>query len=234
VEGLSFIKSATWRLSIAVLARLQADRARLVQAVTEGMRLQVMALGPFLVGFGWAARWLLPSFFGNRWLPLLDVYPFIALSYLTNAVFNLHSSVLYVLKRNWEVAVFHLVHIVLLAGGTFILVPRLGLVGYGWAEVMALLSYGVIHAYTLRYIGAPKYQLAIVWWAGMVLPLFWRKLGVWSALGLALVLLWPGARRELRRYVRGWFRNSHRSLIACTENEIELDFCHYDSSHRAS
>src|SRR3712207_8881560 len=49
--------------------------------------------------------WILPLASGPQWLPALEVYPFVAVSYLAMAVFVLPSSALHVLRRNWEVAV---------------------------------------------------------------------------------------------------------------------------------
>lgn len=201
VEMLSFVKTATWRIAIAALARLQGDRVRLVKAVTDGMGLQILSLGPLLLGLAWVGPWLLPLLFGPRWLPVMEVYPFIAFSYLSNAMFNLHSSTLYVLQRNWAVTVFHLVHIVLFVGAALLLVSRLGLVGYGWAEVVALASYGVIHVYLVRAVGSPDYQLPGLWWAVFSLALFTDQLGWWAALGLVAMVLWPGTWQKLRYYI---------------------------------
>ncbi|WP_188816813.1 oligosaccharide flippase family protein [Calditerricola satsumensis] len=202
VETLSFVKSATWRLSIAVLAKLQGDVKRLTQAITEGMQLQILALGPILVVFGWAAPWLVPLLFGPQWLPVLEVYPFIALSYLANAMFNLHSSALYVLRYNLDVTAFHIVHIVFFAGSAYLLVPRLGLVGYGWAEVVALLSYAIIHWYVLKRVYAPSYRKAGKWFFAFVLALFSPVLGWTCNLAMVALMLWPGTWREFQIYIR--------------------------------
>lgn len=199
LEQLSFVKTAVWRLSIAALARLQHDRARLTKAVSEGMSLQTMALGPFLAAFGLAAPWLIPALFGPRWVPVLEIYPFIALGYLVNAVFNLHSSALYVLRRNWAVTAFHLVHIFLFAGAALVLVPRIGLTGYGWAEVAALPGYLLLHLLFVRYAGRPDYARAGVWLVAAGVPLFGWQLGPWAWVCAALPLLWPPTRRELWR-----------------------------------
>ncbi|MDX2098985.1 MAG: oligosaccharide flippase family protein [Leptolyngbyaceae cyanobacterium bins.59] len=199
IQTLSFVKDATWRLSIAALGRLQGNRTRLVKAVTEGMSLQVMALGPLLVGFAIVAPPLLPYLFGSHWLPVLSIYPFIALSYLTNAVFNLHSSVLYVLKKNWEVTTFHFIHIVLFAGAASLLVPHLGLAGYGWAEVIALPGYVVVHFWLGRNVGYPIYTQAGIWLLATMLPLFAWKLGAWAWGGLLLPIVWTKTRQEIQQ-----------------------------------
>jgi len=201
VEQLSFAKLVAYRLSIAALARLQGDRARMVKAVTEAMGLQVMALGPFLAGFGMLAPWIIPLLFGYSWLSVLEVYPFIALSYLSNAVFALHSSTLYVLGRNWRVAIFHLVHMVLFGGSALLLVPRLGLEGYGWAEVVALPSYILVHWFIV-YVGKPGYVRAGIWFTASTIPLFSWQLGAWTIISIFIPLLWPATRRDLLEIIR--------------------------------
>jgi PST family polysaccharide transporter len=202
VRGLSFVQAAAWRISLVIMARVQQDKARLVRAVTEGAKFQLLGQGPLLVAFGWSLPWLLPLLFGSSWLPVIIIYPFIALSYLTNVVFNFHSNALYVLERNWAVTVFHLVHVALFIGTASLLVPRLGLEGYGWAEVIALVSYSVIHVYLVRYAGSPDYRRAGVWWIALALALFTYSLGWWVSLGLLGVALWPETWREIGGYIK--------------------------------
>lgn len=206
VRGLSFVKEAMWRLSIAALARVREDRARMVRAVSEGMKLQVMALAPLLVGFAWVAPFILPYLSGRDWLPLMEVYPFIALGVLVNGVFNLHASALYVVRRNWKVTMFNLAHFLLFAVGAFVLVPRLGLVGYGWAEVVGLGGYALIHAGFAREFASPYYKLAALWGGAAALALFVPQLGWWAAAGIALVVLWPGTWREIGGYAKEMWR----------------------------
>jgi len=145
VEALAFVRGATYRLSIAAFAKVQGRLDRLRSVLEEAMALQLLVIGPLLAGFAAVSVWLLPFLFGERWEPVLTVFPFIALGYLINALFNLHSSVLFVLAQNRKVAVFHIVHIVLFAAAAFVLVPAFGIVGYGLAEIVALLGYAVIH-----------------------------------------------------------------------------------------
>lgn len=203
VEVLSFVKGATWRLSIAALGRLQGDPIRLGKAVSEGMSLQILALGPLLVAASWVSPLILPLLFGDRWLPVIQIYPFIALSYLSNAMFNLHSSVLYVLQKNWEVTAFHVAHIILFAGASLLLVPRLSsIVGYGWGEVVALGSYAVIHIFVVHNISSPDYRLPILWWSASAAALFVYQLGWWSALGLVVIALLPSTHQQIGYYIK--------------------------------
>lgn len=216
VEALSFIKRVAWRMSIAAMARLQDDPGRLAAAIAEGMRAQVIALAPALLAFSAASPWLVELAFGRRWLPLVEIYPFIALSYLANALFNMHASALHVVRGNWRVAVFNLVHIALFAGSAWLLVPRLGIIGYGLAEVVALAAYPVIDRQARRAVGAIAYQPSLAWAAGFGLALFWPWLGGWAAAGPLAVLVWPRTWRTLAGYrpLLGGLPRTRRQPIA--------------------
>ncbi len=177
MELLTFTKTIAWRLSVAALAKIQTQPHKLVAAITDGMRLQTLALGPVLIGFSWFGGYALSLVFGPRWEPVMVVYPFLALSYLTNAQFNFHSSVLYVLRKNWDVSWFHIVHIVLFAGAAWFCVWRWGIVGYGYGEMAALMSYAVIHRSVRKAVGSPDYGISALWWLSLAIGLFWRDLG---------------------------------------------------------
>lgn len=197
VDLLGFVKSATYRLSIATLAKLQGDRVRLAKAITDGMSLQVLALIPFLVITGWLGIWFFPILFGIKWLPTMQIYPFIAASLLANALFNMHSSALYALSRNWEIAIFHIVHIALFGITSWVLIPNLGIVGYGWAEIATIASYLLIHVFLVRDIKSPNYQFAGLLAITSGLALFPYQLGWWAVLPLFVVLLLPNTRQSL-------------------------------------
>jgi PST family polysaccharide transporter len=116
---------------------------------------------------------------GPQWLLALEVYPFIALSSLNSAVFILHISALYVLQRIREVALSYLVHIVLFAGATLLLVPHLGLIGYGWALLVALSSYVLLIVWIIVCAGRLRYSQAGVWFTAWAIPLFSWQLSPW-------------------------------------------------------
>ena len=209
LELLSFTKTIAYRLSVAVLAKVQTQPVKLIEAATDGMRLQTLALGPVLIGFSWFGGWLMALAFGPRWEPVMLVYPFLALSYLTNAQFNIHSSILYVLHRNWAVSWFHIVHIVLFAGAAWVFVDRYGIVGYGYAEMVALLSYPVIHRSVRLAVGSPDYGVSALWWAGIAVGLFWRDLGPWDLAVPMVALLCPPSLRQLKLFYAMFTRRRH-------------------------
>ena len=185
---LSFAKSTTWRLAMPAFAKLNQDAARLCNAITEGMRFQAVAVGFPLACFTLLAPLLIPLGFGNHWASAVLVFPFIAMSYLSNAMFNLHSSVLYMLGKNMQVTWFHVVHVGIFAGSAYFLVPRLGFVGYGWAEIVTLLSYPVIHLFLAAAVGSPSYAAPAIWYAAAMGVIVLGAVGV-PTLYLGFVLV---------------------------------------------
>jgi PST family polysaccharide transporter len=203
----SLMLVVSMRLSIPVFARLQGDRARLVKVVTEGMSLQLMVMGPLLAGFGLVAPWIIPLMLGPQWLPVLEVYPFIAASSLGSAVLGLHVAVLYVLQKNWKVVFSYLVYIVLFTSLALLLVPRLGLTGYGWAVVMVLPSLCLPLIIWVRvYMGRLRYTEAGIWYTAWAVPLFSWQLSPWVWISVLVPLIWPPTRRELVAILEATFR----------------------------
>lgn len=201
-ENLAFVKTATWRLSIAALARVQGRADKLVSCIEEGMALQLLALGPFLVVFAAIGGIAVRLAFGEQWLPALVVFPYVAVGYLVNSMFNIHSSALYVVRRNWDVTRFHLVHVALFAVAAVLLVPEYGGRGYGFAELIALPSYWLIHHSVRIHLGAPHYSVAALWLTGFAVAVFTGEVG-WAMLaGLLVVVGWPRTWREINRYFR--------------------------------
>lgn len=202
LDVLSFVKAATYRISISALAQMQGDTQRLRKAVSEGMELQILAMGPVLVLASWIGPVLFPPIFGAAWTPVMTVFPLIAIAYLGSAAFNLHCSALYVLRRNWEVTAFHAAYVILFAVLAIVLVPRVGILGYGWAEAIAVITYGITHVYVARFVGSPDYGIASLWWIAFVLALFSYALGWWVAGVLVLVLSLPPSRHRIIHYFK--------------------------------
>jgi O-antigen/teichoic acid export membrane protein len=209
VDGLAFMRPIAWRLSVATLARIQDEPARLVVAVTEGTQLQTLLIAPLLLGFGWIAGWLLPEIFGSRWTPILEIYPFIALATISNTQFSLHASVLYVKQRSYDVGIFNLVNVFIFAAGLVIFIPLTGLSGYGWAEMGALASYFLLHRFICRAVGHPSYKISAIWWAGTALGLFSSRLGSWTIVMPFIALIWPASLQRLRTMLREMLALAH-------------------------
>jgi O-antigen/teichoic acid export membrane protein len=210
VELLAFAKEAGARLAVPAMARVQDDPKKVRDAVGEGMRLHVLGVGVFLVAFAFVGPWLVPLALGPRWVPMLDIYPFIALSVLAYAVSNLHRSVLQVYRMNNQVAFVHAVYVSLMIGLSLILVPKYGLIGYGIVEISAIPAYALFHLFTRRLIGSPQYSLAMLWYFALSAALFAPTYGWWLASGLLAILCLPATWSEVRRLWKDFSRLGKR------------------------
>lgn len=140
------------------------------------MFLQVITLGPLLCAFALLGPYLVRHVIGLRWLPSMQIYPFVAAGVLVNSVYNLQASALFVVGKQWLVMWSYAAHVVLLAGTTLILLPRLGLIGYGWAELVACSAYCLIHSGLATTVPI-SYKKLRPWVAGFVAGLFLVPVG---------------------------------------------------------
>jgi PST family polysaccharide transporter len=139
---LGFAHGAVWRIYMALLARVAHDRERMKEALETGLTCQVMIIGVVFIIFTGVSRELVIGVMGERWLPVLRIFPFIAAGMIVNSGFSLYSSALYVIGENREVTLFHIIHLALfaIAAWGFILAGR-DITGYGCAELAAFASY---------------------------------------------------------------------------------------------
>jgi O-antigen/teichoic acid export membrane protein len=204
VEVAAFVRTAAWRLSIAAFGRVQRDYGRFRRVVEEAMALQVLAVAPLLAALGTVGPWLLPAVLGDRWHPVVRVFPYIALGMVFQAVFTMQASVLYVVARGRSVIPVNALHIALFAGGAVICVRSFGFVGYGFAELIALAGYLLLDHQT-RKVFPVSYADALPWVLAFTPPLFALYLpallvpALWAP--LVVIGLHPRQRRQIRGYL---------------------------------
>ena len=208
-EGLGFVRVAAGRVAIAALSHLRDDRARFQSALENGLKLQILALGPLLCLFALAAPAVVPRVLGVRWMPSLWIYPFVAAGVLVNSLYNLQASGLFVAGKQWAVLRAYTAHVVLLGIGTLVLVPWLGIVGYGWAELIACGAYALLYAGTRGVAPLRHRNLSVLTCAfllppfALVLPQGWRA-ALWvPLLALAGFELWKRSSQLRRSSIKG-------------------------------
>lgn len=163
---LTFLKGITDRISYPTLAQLQATRADVVTAVESG-RLYQLILGNLpLFLFTAVSYWLVPLLYGQAWYGVVYVLPLLCCNVGINTVFGLYSHALITIKKNWQVAQFHIAYAVLLWVLAPVLVYRLGYLGLPVAALMATPAYFVIHRHFLLHFGPASYRriaVLLVW-----------------------------------------------------------------------
>lgn len=144
-EALGTFRLAAGRMAIAAFARLQNQPEKFRSALEGALYWQVISLGPLLCAFSLLGPFIVRHLIGLRWAPSLTIYPFVAIGVLVNSVYNLQASALFVTGGQWTVMRSYGTHVALLVAGTLLLVPRFGIAGYGWSELLACAAYFVIH-----------------------------------------------------------------------------------------
>lgn len=203
-DVLAFAKNATWRIAMAALAKLGERRDLLRRSIEEGMRLQALAAGGPLAIFAAVAITVFPRIFGHRWDAALYVFPFIAIGYLVNSTFNMHSSVLYLLRHNWQVTWFHLLHVCLFIATVALLMPHFGYIAYGYGELAGLLAYFLIHHFIVKAVGSLNYSAAAIWGCAIALVICSIEASPLIRLISIFSLLAPLLITKERRIIQGY------------------------------
>ena len=202
VDMLNFVKNATWQLSIAVLSRIQEQPEKLLRALNDGMVLQVLALGPPLLVFLVIGRPIVALALGQRWLPVFDLYPFVAASMLANTLFSMHAFLLYMFRRNWAAASCNAINVGVLAAAAWVLLPRYGIVGYGYAELFTVPTSVFVDLLIRRQLGSPSYAMAFSWLVPLGAAILLYQYAWWTICVAFVPLLSRRNRDALYDYVR--------------------------------
>jgi O-antigen/teichoic acid export membrane protein len=203
VLQLGFIREATTRISVAAFARLRGYPDRFSRAISEGAFLQVLAIGSLLVLFTLVGPVAIPMLFGPKWLPILDVYPWLAVAAIAASMFRLQSSTLTVLGQNRRQAIAEAVRLAGLFIGAALLIPKLGLAGYGIAELASLPLFGLLlHRFVAANGIRVNYSGAMLWFVAFAVPILFVGQTWLALLALVLPFLWPPARQQLWRIVQ--------------------------------
>lgn len=142
VDALSLVRYAVWRAGTPALGRLRDDALGSALVVRAGGAATLAATGLLCAGFT-TARPLVETVIGPSWSTALDLFPFFAVHGLCAALTGLVSLVLHIHGLSLRVAAFHGVHVLVLGVVGLTTVPRLGLVGWGWAELGACLTFAI-------------------------------------------------------------------------------------------
>lgn len=167
-ETLSFVNRATYRLSIVTMSKMHDDLTRLKRAVEGAMSLQMLGAAAPLVAFSVVGTVAVPLFLGPRWEAVLALFPFIAFNYALASLFTMQTAALVVVGRNRAVMLTNVAALVLLYVAGIVLVPLLGLRGYGLTETIAIAGQYVNHRAMRRLMpGGVSYWASLPWLFGL-------------------------------------------------------------------
>ncbi len=204
IDTLGFAQRATWRLGLVALSKVRDQTDRLVRGIEQGMALQLLATAGPILGACVLANWAIPFAFGHEWGPMIPVFAWLAVGRITTAPLTVEFAVLYGASRNTEVAIGTVINLVTTFVLAWLLVPTLGIVGYGVATVIGIVSWLQVHRSAKRL--APFSLRRTIWLSvGLVppalFPLVPWPFGLLLFVPLVVVCAIPHVHRELLGYV---------------------------------
>lgn len=205
VQTVGFVGRTAYRIALVVLAQISDDVPRLARAFRSGLGLQALGVGVPCAALCVASPWLVPLAFGEQWRPALTVLPYIALGALVADLFSLHAHVVTVRGRLPVLAQSYVGLFLLQLAGSALLLPVLGLEGFGVAGLVALVALVPLHL-GVKAVFPPRYDEALPWLVAFAPVLFFPVVaGAWRAalfVPLAVVLALPAPRAQLLGHAR--------------------------------
>lgn len=198
-EQLSVLRLVIRRMSISVMARLGGDGRVILATISRGMAYQALMVGAICSAFACLDSWIVPLIFGDDWLRSTYIFPFVALSAMVRAMFDLHAGALHAVGHNLAVTKVNAAYIALLWVGCWALLPAFGLWGYGFAQLLTVLSNVGLHRAVVRLYGSPQYAAATWLTLAAMVPILGSLASpiigiVTFCLSYSLVLLVPTVR----------------------------------------
>jgi O-antigen/teichoic acid export membrane protein len=141
VDVIGFAKGGAYRLGLVAMSRVPDEQKhRLRRAIEEGSELQLIALGaPFAI-FGVLAPKAIPLLFGQEWKGAIHLYSLLALGTFFGASGLMQTTLLYSRGRNYIVATAAFIQSIILAGSAIFFVHQFGIIGWGYASLLALID----------------------------------------------------------------------------------------------
>lgn len=204
MEMLNFVQTAIQRVTVPVLARVQDQPAKLLQALYFSSQAQILSLGSLCLGFVLSAWYLLPPLFGTQWDIRIAVLTLaiLASEQLLTITFSAQAQALYVIRQPQVVtraAAFFLANLYASTALLTALFPaEWKVIGYGAAYYWAHLPNNVfLHHGISRYIGRPRYGMNLWWALALSIALFAPVAYYLPLLALGIFVL-PASRRALQ------------------------------------
>jgi O-antigen/teichoic acid export membrane protein len=195
------VRNATWHMLITSFAKLRGETERIQSYIAKASELQVLALAPLLVAFALLGPSLFPSVMGDKWTPVVRLFPFLAAGALASSLVTPTAAAMYACGADLVVFWIRLLQVVIVAITTWIVIPRIGLEGYGLGEATVLASALLFPLLSKRAIGTTRGNVAWIWLGASVVVIFWQRLGPWVGLAPALALLYPRSRQALSAHI---------------------------------
>jgi PST family polysaccharide transporter len=206
VDVVGFAQRGAYRLGLVALSRVpDEEQQRLRYGVEEGSVLQLLSLALPFAAFGIVAHWLIPVLFGRQWSPAVSVYTLLAMAAVLNASGIIQTTLMYARGKNLAVARVAVVQTSVLWVSGLVLIPVLGVNGFGVASLIALVDLIYIDRLTRRtvkfsYRTIVPFALALA--PPVLFPFVGFPYGLLLLVPMALVVFPPSLRAEGMRVIK--------------------------------
>lgn len=180
VQTAAFARRGSWRLGVVSMARVD-DNRRMRRAVQDGITLQALAVGTPVCLLAALSPLIVPNVFGSKWTPSVLLIAFFAVAAILQSMGGFMATTMYAKGRNLPPLVGGILRQTVTISIAALLVPRLGLRGYGLAVLCGSGSF--------IYLGTVLHRSSLGVSVSRLLPF------VVSLVGIALTPLVPGPLR---------------------------------------
>jgi PST family polysaccharide transporter len=185
------------RLALPGLRRLIGDEARLRAFAETARNAQIGLVGLPLLAFSFMLPLLQKWAIGRSWDDLFGMYPLLAIAYLVGSFSVLPVCVLVILQKRKLIVLNSAAQFLTLIGTAAVLTPRIGIMGYGVAEIVSAFAAFIAVASARRLLGPLGAKLPILASVAIGAGFAWIYIGPVALTPLALLPL----SRRVRQFV---------------------------------
>jgi O-antigen/teichoic acid export membrane protein len=189
VTAIGAMREIVRRLSLPGMRRLIGEEERLRGFAENARDAQIFLVGLPLLAFSFILPLLEEWGIGRSWHGVTKLYPLLAIAYLIGTFSVLPFCALVILQQRKLMVANSAALFVMLVAAAAVLTPRLGIMGYGVAEIVASFASLIAVAGARRLIGPLSATLPILSGAAVVAGFAWLYIGPVALLPLALLPL---------------------------------------------
>jgi PST family polysaccharide transporter len=197
VTAIGAMREIIRRLSLPGMRRLNGEAAQLRGFAENARDAQIFLAGLPLLAFSFILPLLEKWGIGRSWHGVTKLYPLLAIAHLVGTFSVLPFCALVILQQRKLMVANSAAQLLTLVAAAVVLTPRLGIIGYGVAEIVAAFASLIAVAGARRLIGPLSATLPILVSAAIVAGFAWLYIGPVALLPLALLPL----SRRVRQFV---------------------------------
>jgi O-antigen/teichoic acid export membrane protein len=189
ITAIGAMREIVRRLSLPGMRRLIDEKALLRGFAENARDAQIFLVGLPLLAFSFVLPQLEEWGIGRSWHGVTNLYPLLAIAYLIGTFSVLPVCALVILQQRKLMVANSAAQLLTLVAAAVVLTPRLGIAGYGIAEIVAAFASLIAVAGARRLIGPLSATLPIIASAALVAGFAWRYIGAVALLPSMLLPL---------------------------------------------